>query len=245
VTYGGVTSGERWTREMRDAARAELQSTLTKTIEHGLAAVSIESRNYQNWLALARLYGELAGVGVAGAEENARAAYQQAEKDNPTSPLPLLGLAQLDLLGKNDEAAREHLLAALARKPDLAAAHFLLSQIYARAGDLQKALDSASAAARLVPEDPLGWYNLGTILYAGADYQNAALAFERAVGIQNDYANAMFLLGISYALLDRDAEALSVLKAVAALNPTDTTLNTIIANVRAGRDPFTGVAVPK
>ena len=228
-----------------DAARAELQSTLTKTIEHGLAAVSIESRNYQNWLALARLYGELAGVGVAGAEENARAAYQQAEKDNPTSPLPLLGLAQLDLLGKNDEAAREHLLAALARKPDLAAAHFLLSQIYARAGDLQKALDSASAAARLVPEDPLGWYNLGTILYAGADYQNAALAFERAVGIQNDYANAMFLLGISYALLDRDAEALSVLKAVAALNPTDTTLNTIIANVRAGRDPFTGVAVPK
>ena len=49
-----------------EAARAQLQSTLTQTIEHGLAAVSIESRNYQNWLALARLYGELAGVGVEG-----------------------------------------------------------------------------------------------------------------------------------------------------------------------------------
>ena len=159
-----------------EAARAQLQSTLTQTIEHGLAAVSIESRNYQNWLALARLYGELAGVGVEGAEANARAAYQQAQKDNPTSPLPLLGLAQLDLLGKNDAAARDHLLTALTLKPDLAAAHFLLSQIYARANDLQKALDSAAAVAQLVPEDPLGWYNLGTILYAGEDYQNAALA---------------------------------------------------------------------
>ena len=228
-----------------EAARAQLQSTLTKTIEHGLAAVSIESRNYQNWLALARLYGELAGVGVEGAEANARAAYEQAQKDNPTSPLPLLGLAQLDLLGKNDAAARERLLTALTLKPDLAAAHFLLSQIYARAGDLQKALDSAAAAAQLVPEDPLGWYNLGTILYAGADYQNAALAFERAVGIQNDYANALFLLGVSYARLDRDAEALSVLKAVAALNPADATLTAIIANVSAGEDPFAGGAAPR
>ena len=225
-----------------EAARAQLQSTLTQTIEHGLAAVSIESRNYQNWLALARLYGELAGVGVEGAEANARAAYQQAQKDNPTSPLPLLGLAQLDLLGKNDAAARDHLLTALTLKPDLAAAHFLLSQIYARANDLQKALDSAAAAVQLVPEDPLGWYNLGTILYAGEDYQNAALALERAAGIQNDYANALFLLGLSYAKLDRDAEALSVLKAAAALNPTDAALGTIIANISAGRDPFADVS---
>ncbi len=226
-----------------DTARALLQTTLTKTIEHGLAAVSIESRNYQNWLVLARLYGELAGVGVEGAEENARAAYQKAQTDNPTSPLPLLGLAQLDLLGKNDAAAREHLLTALTLKPDLAAAHFLLSQIHARAGDLQKALDSAASAAELVPEDPLGWYNLGTIFYAGADYQNATRAFERAVGIQNNYANALFLLGLSYTKLDRDADALSVLKVVAALNPTDAALGAIIANIRAGRDPFAGVSV--
>lgn len=228
-----------------EAARAQLQTTLTKTIEHGLAAVSIESRNYQNWLALARLYGELAGVGVEGAEANARAAYQQAQKDNPTSPLPLLGLAQLDLLGRNDAAAREHLVTALTLKPDLAAAHFLLSQIYARANDLQKALDSAAAVAQLVPEDPLGWYNLGTILYAGGDYGNAALALERAAGIQNDYANALFLLGLSYAQLDRDADALSALKAVSAQNPTDAALGTIIANISAGRDPFAGVSAPQ
>ena len=50
------------------------------------------------------------------------------------------------------------------------------------------------------------------------------------LAIQNDYANALFLLGLSYAKLDRDAEALSVLKAAAALNPTDAALGTIIAN---------------
>jgi tetratricopeptide (TPR) repeat protein len=228
-----------------DAARNLLQSTLTKTIEHGLAAVSIESRNYQNWLVLARLYGELAGVGVEGAEANARTAYQQAAADNPTSPLPLLGLAQLDLIGENDAAAREHLEAALALKSDLAAAHFLLSQIHARANDLPKAHAAAAAAAELVPEDPLGWYNLGTILYAEADYQNAALALERAAGIQNDYANALFLLGLSYSKLDRNPDALATLKAVAVLSPADEALIAIIANITAGRDPFAGLPISR
>ena len=219
-----------------ESARAELQAALTSTIEHGLAAVLIESRNYQNWLTLARLYGELAGVGVEGAETRARDAYKEAQKNNPTSPLPYVGEAQLDLARGDDSAARENLEAALRIKSDLPVAHFLLSQIYARAGGLTKAREHAGAVVQIAPQDPLGWYNLGTIFYAEKNYRDAALSLERAAAIQDNYANALFLLGLSYYRLDRRDDALKSLKVVAALNAGDAALTDLIKKIEVGED---------
>src|SRR3989344_946310 len=221
-----------------ETVRIELQNTLTTTIQHGLTAVSIESTNYQNWLSLAQLYRELAGVGLEGAEEQARTAYEEARRSNPTNPLPFMGLAQLDLLKGDDDSARAHLKAALELKPNLAMALFILSQTDARAGDLSLARESAEMVIRIVPEDPLGWYNLGTIYYVDRDYQNASLVFERAVGLQNDYANALFLLGMSYASLEREDDALAVFRAVAALDPSKELPQNIIAELEAGNNPF-------
>ena len=219
-------------------AQATLQGTLNATIQHGLAAVQIESRDYQNWLTLARLYGELAGAGVTGAEEAARDAYREAVSTNPTNPLPYLGLAQLDLLKGDDAAARKNLETAIGIKPDLAATHFLLSQILARANALEDAKRHAEMVVQVAPQDPLGWYNHGTIVYAMGDYGNAALSFERAVSIENNYANALFLLGLSYYRLDRKDDALRALRVVAVTNPDDAALADIIEKIESGRDPF-------
>ncbi|MBI4133771.1 tetratricopeptide repeat protein [Candidatus Uhrbacteria bacterium] len=215
-------------------ARERLQATLTATIQHGLAAVSIESRNYQNWLSLARLYGELAGVGVEGAEGEARAAYAEAIKNNPTTPAPYLGIAQLELLKGNDTAAEASLEKALTIKRDFAPAHFLLSQILARGGNLERAREHATLVVQVAPEDALGWYNLGTILYAGRDFTEAALALERAVGLNNNYANALYLLGLSYNELGKHDDALNVLRALAALTPSDEIVKETIRRIEEG-----------
>ncbi|MBI4080037.1 tetratricopeptide repeat protein [Candidatus Kaiserbacteria bacterium] len=219
-------------------AQSRLQETLNAAIQNGLAAIQIDNRNYQNWLTLARLYSELAGAGVSGAEQAARDAYVQAASTGPTNPLPYLGLAQLDLMRGNDGAARENLGKAIAIKPDLAAAHFLLSQIHARTNKLQDALQSAATAVQIAPDDALGWYNQGTILYAMEDYQNAAASFERAVSLQNNYANALFLLGLSYYRLERSDDALRVLRVVAESNPEDAALHSTIQKIEGGLDPF-------
>lgn len=221
-----------------EAALTQLQNTLTATVQHGLAAVTLGGANYQNWLSLARLYGELAGAGVEGAEEKARTAYEEASKNNPTNPLPLLELAQMDLIQGDDASARERLTAALAIKPDLAVALFLFSQIDARAGDFAAAREKAGAVVQLVPDDPLGWYNLGTILYAEENYENSALAFERAVGLQNDYSNALFLMSASYAYLGRYQDALTALNATLTLNPEAATLPPMISALEKGENPF-------
>lgn len=215
-----------------DEARLRLESTLRTTIEHGLVAVSIEDKNYQNWLTLARLYGELAGVGVEGADAQAREAYAGAIGRNPSSPLPHFGLAQLELARGNDTAAQEQLEAALAIKQTFVPAHFLLSQIYARANQLERAREHAVAVAQLAPQDPLGWYNLGTVLYVESNYADAVSAFEQAVTIRNNYSNALFFLGLSYYQLDRTDDALRVLETVAVLNPESEVLTDVIEEIK-------------
>ncbi|MDO8552593.1 MAG: tetratricopeptide repeat protein [bacterium] len=221
-----------------DEMRTRLQNTLQATLKHGIAAVSADSGNYRNWLSLAQLYSELSAGGIQGADKNAKDAYERARIENPTSPLPLLGLAQIDLAASDNKAALEHLNSALAIKSDLTQARLLLSQLSARTNDLAKAEEEALNVVRLAPEDPLAWYNLGLVLYTRKEYDNAALALERAVQIQKDYANALFTLGLTYYQLNRPNDAIAMFEKVAELNPNDPTPQTAITNVKAGKNPL-------
>ena len=222
-------------------ATQQLQSTLQETIRHGLNAVSIDSSNYQNWLLLAQVYGNLAGVNVEGAYDQARAAYDSAAQANPTNPLPKFRLAQL-LLIKNDTAgARDALNAALTLKPDFAAAHYLLSQVEASAGNGDAAVQAALSAAQLVPEDPLGWFNLGFILYSGAAYQDAAVALQQAIQLAPDYSNALFYLGLSAYQLQQYEAAAQIFDRIAQLNTDIAWIPQVSANLRGGKQPFEGI----
>jgi tetratricopeptide (TPR) repeat protein len=218
-----------------NAAQEQLKSELQSTISHGLTAVSIDSADYQNWLSLAVLYKNLAGVGIEGAYENARDAYQRSMAENPTNPLPHLQLAQLSLAqGKNAEAEAE-ITRALALKPNFGAAYYLRSQIEAADGRYPQAIEDASNATQLAPQDPVGWYNLGSILYVAGSYNLAVEALARAASLQNNYANAIFILGLSLDQVGRHEEALAAMQAVQKLNPNDETVQKIIANLEKGK----------
>ena len=219
-------------------ARSELQSTLQATIQHGLDAVSINGSDYQNWLELASLYQNLGGAQVAGAYDNARAAYQKAIEENPTSPFPLFQLARLELLENHTDLALQDLVAAVKLKPDYAAAYYLASQIYAAQGDFKSAIPVAAQAVNSAPDDPAAWYNLGIIAYAGGDFANAATAEEQALARNPQYANALYVLGLSYYELKRPADALKAFEALAALDPSASIVVTIIENLKAGKAPL-------
>ena len=220
-----------------EAARTQLQATLEATIQHGLAAVAINANDYQNWLELAGLYQQLAGVKVEGAYENARAAYQRARLENPSSPVPLFQLAQIELLAGNKEAALQNLAAAVQLKPDFAAAYYAASQIYASVEDLKNALSAAALATQYAPQDPLAWYNAGAIAYAAKDYPNAIVALEQALTLQSNYANASYVLGLAYYDAGRAADSLKVFEALGALDPAQQVVQNAIRNLRAGKSP--------
>lgn len=223
------------------AARAALQETLQNTIQHGLTAVSINESNYQNWLLLAQIYADLAGVNIEGSLDAAKNAYQKAFEANPKNPLPKLRLAQLAAASGDRAGARANVQEAIALKQDFAAAYYLLSQIEAADSKGDAAVQAAAAAVQLVPDDPLGWFNLGIILYAGGAYQDAAQAFQQAIQRAPDYSNAMFYLGLSAYQLGEKETAAQIFDRVAQLNPSEAWVAQMSANIRAGKDPSAGI----
>lgn len=217
-----------------EAGRARLQTELAGVVTHGLTAVSINEENYQNWLVLAQMYQELAGVGVEGAYEAAKQAFERTLTENPTNPLPLLRLAQLERLAGNTDASLEYLNQAIAIRPGFAEAHFLRSIILAGGGDFAEAVLSAEAAVRLAPQDPLAWYNLGAVLYAEGSYEKAAPALQQAIVLRADYADALFMLSLSFERMGRTEESLLLLRRVRELNPDNAELNAKIESLEAG-----------
>ena len=226
----------------QEAARARLQSTLEQTIQHGLSAVSIDGGAYQNWLGLAALYAELAGANVEGAYDNARAAYERALAENPTSPLPLLNLARLELLQNKPDQALIQLDKAVQLKPDFAAAYYLASQAYAAQNDLQNAMRAAAKAVENAQADAQAWYNFGLIAYTANEYQQAATALEQALTRQEKFANAMYILGLSYYELKRPEDATKMFEALLQLDPDQASVKQVLENLRSGRPPITPAA---
>ena len=175
------------------------------------------------------------GAGIEGAYDNAKEAYERAILQNPTNPLPQVRIAQLAIGRWDLSVALQHLSKAIALKPNLGAAYFLRSQIEAQQGTFPQGIEDAVIAARLATEDALAWYNLGAILYSAGSYDLAAQALEKAVSLQNNYANAIFILGLSYDKLGRDDSALAAIGAVAQLNPSDATVQQVLTNLKAGK----------
>ena len=58
----------------------------------------------------------------------------------------------------------------------------------------ESALDESIKSAK---EKMKSGDNAGAIAYAGGDYQDAAIAMQQALALQSQYANAMYVLGLS------------------------------------------------
>ncbi len=238
----GLLQLQKLIAENNAADAAALREALSATIESGLTAVSIDSADYQNWLSLAGAYQNLATVGVEGAHENALAAYEKAAAANPTNPLPLLGAGQVALSQGDATSSVEYLNAAILLKSNLAVAYYLRSQGRGQMGDFSAAIDDAATAVSLAKEDPLGWYNLGTLLYSSADYENAAAALSQAVSLNNDYSNALFVLALAYNQLGNHERAIAAMERVVALNPDNETASSTLANLVAASSTPTRAA---
>ncbi len=205
--------------ELDSAETEALRANIATAVEHGLSAVSIDANEYQNWLSLAFLYQSLAGVGVEGALEQAQRAYEAAEKENPTSPLPPFRLAQLAVGEGDSERALAQLKKSVELKPDFAPAYYLEAQVLAGEGQFTEAIAPAATVAQIAPEEPAAWFMLGAVLYSAGSLEDASQALEVAVRLQSDYSNALYLLALSYQGLGRTDEALPLLRMVAQLNP--------------------------
>lgn len=220
-------------------AQQQFQGALSASVAAGLEATRIGPKNYQNWVVLGNVYQSVASLGIAGAYESAKTAYERAVALNPSSPVIPYIIAQLEIAQGNVVAAEERLLASVSQKRDYIPAILLLSQLKVQTGDAREALEAAEAAAYLAPNDPAVLLSVGLLRLGIGDTPGAIAALTRAVEINTQYANARFFLAAIHANAGRFPEALVELRAVAAMSPENAaSVATDITALEAGKNPF-------
>jgi tetratricopeptide (TPR) repeat protein len=202
-------------------------------------AIKIDPQNYQNRASLGRIYEAFVPLGVSGAYQVATNVYLEAVKLNPNNPALFLILARLEVTNKKPAEAKKYIAKALEIKPDYGEALFLRSQLELSEGNSKAAIATMITVASLYPTDPNVFFQLGLLQYNNKDYSSAVPSFERSVILNNYYANARYFLGLSYANLNRDKDAIIQFEIIEKIDPNSKTeVDPIIANLKAGRAPL-------
>jgi tetratricopeptide (TPR) repeat protein len=220
-----------------EANRVAFEDGLRRSIEAARLATNVNPASYGNWVSLGSVYAALVPepLRIEGAYENAQFAFNEAQKRNPNNPELPLFLAQLEVARGNIEAARSHILNAIALKEDYADAYLLLAQLEVRENNIPGAIQSAEALAVLVPNNPGIHFELGLLKYSLGDIEGAVRSLLEAVRISPDYANAKYYLGLSYSRLGRLAEALHQFEDLLVTNPESQEVKDGIEKLKAGR----------
>lgn len=227
---------------------AAVQSNFTaiaqKTIAFAQSGAASYPSDYQAYVALGRVYDLLASLGVAGAYQSAKTAYQSAVVHNPTDPELPLAIARLEAGQGNKQSTMEALQSALKLKPDYTDAILFAVQLYVADKDITNAIAAAKAAVQSAPGVASIWFELGLLYYSANDMPDAAIALGQAVQLVPDYANAKYFLGLAYAAENRTADAIQQFKDLSISNPGNTEVQLILSNLQAGKPPFAGAQPP-
>jgi tetratricopeptide (TPR) repeat protein len=145
-------------------------------------------------------------------------------------------LAQIALRHGDAVRARGELQEALTLKNNFTDALFLLAQLDVQEGNATSAIATTRSIISLEPSNPGRRYQLGLLLLATQSLEEAAQAFGAAVALDQNYANARYMLALTYLDLGRREEALEHLKVVALTNGDNQSLKDLIAQLEAGED---------
>lgn len=231
---GSVTSQD----QITESIRVEVQNAIAGSVEAAKKATESNNKNFANWFMLGRVYEALAGNGIEGSLESARAAYNEAALRSPNNPSVPLALARLEAMSKNIALARENIVKALNLKNNYTDAFYTLAQLEAAANNIPAAIRSVEAATVVEPNNSGLYFQLGLLKYSERDFAGAALSFERAIVLVPDYANAKYYLGVSYYQTGKKTEAVKIFEDLAKGNPDNQDVLFILSNMKAGKSLF-------
>lgn len=228
----------------QEELRNQFQTYLGSAIVNAKQATALDPTNYLNWAVLGNVYETVLPLGITGAYDNAKGAYNQALSLNPHSPAILLTLARLEAKNSKLNDAKEYIRQAINEKHDYTDAIFLLAQIQVAEGNIKDAIQSVEAAAFIAPNDPGTLFQLGVLRYSTKDFRGAVDALSRAVSLNTSYSNARYFLGLALAELKDYPGAIEQFKAIQQYNPDNEEVKLILSNLQAGRAPLAGAKPP-
>lgn len=221
-----------------EEVRDEVSGLLSRAVIHANTATEVDPRDHQNWVNLGTIYQNIIPLGIEGSADSAIAAFDRALTLRPSSPRVYLSKATLERSRGNNDVALELVNRAVDLRGQYTDAIFLKAQIQLEREDVENAIASVEAITVFEPNNPVAFFQLGLLHYGSNDFGRAAQALERAILINDQYANARYFLGLSYWRLGNIAGAISEFERVRETNPENEEVISIIANLSAGLDPF-------
>src|SRR5690606_15708080 len=84
-------------------------------------------------------------------------------------------------------------------------------------------------------------YELGSLYYNEGEFEKAISAYDKAIVLDPEYANALYFRGLAHLQEGERESALRDLERVLENNESNQDLQRVISNIEAERDPFLGV----
>jgi tetratricopeptide (TPR) repeat protein len=222
-------------------AQKQFQTTLSAGINSALTATRLAPGDYQSWVLLGNLYAQAVPLGVSGAYDSAKTAYQKAIMLNPTNPQIPFVLAKLNVSNKDAKDAIDNLKTAITLKQDYPEAIFLLSQLEVAQGNLQDALNAALATAYFTPNDPSVLFQVGILSAANNNLPGAVSALTAAIQAsdKHQFANASYFLSAVYAKQGDLKNALAQMQVISDLSADNAKqVAPLIDALSKGKNPF-------
>lgn len=226
----------------QEALAAQARQYIDDARGHAERAITLDPTNFENYLQLGGVFDTLGTFGIQNTAPFARENYNQALLLNPKSPRILFLLARVEFAAGDRAKTKEFLSKALAERPNFLEALSLFVELELQDNNFTAALNAVRAGVQAEPTNFVLHFALGYLNYLNGDRQGALTEFESAVILNPQYADAKYFLGLVYWQLDRKAEAIQQFTDVQTLNPDNKEVTAILANMKAGRDPFFGIS---
>ena len=194
-------------------------------------AIRLDDSNPAGHATLADIFSVLAIAGFQDAPDRVAAKLEDARFRDPLNPIYSMAEASLAIRLNDSGKAREKIAKALELKRNYSEALFLLSQIDVKDGKIDDAANTARQIITLEPNNPTRYYQLGVLLAAKKDLPASIEAYEAALQLDKNFANARYMLALTYLDSNRLDDALTQLKIVRETNPDNKQLADLISQL--------------
>ena len=235
----------------------QVQLYINSAVNAAKVATEINPNNVVNWSSRGVVYQNLIGI-VGGTKDWAVSAYDEALKLEPTNPYfptqaGIVILSEANRLSQEQTGEKTKLLTeaeekfnkAIQLKSDYAAAHFQLAVVYQAQGKQTEMIAQLEKTKSMAPFDVGLAFQLGLIYYQMKDFPKAQIELERAIMLNNDYANALYFLGLVYDELNQKELAIKVFERILVNNPDNDLVIQILKNLRAGEKALKNIIEEK
>lgn len=230
-----------------------VQADAINAINSATRTTVLSPKDASNWLLRGQVYRGLISV-IDGAADWAETSYNEAIKLEPSNPFAYLEIGRLyenkaDAIvakARTDAAvkktwdeyiakAMENIDKSIALKSNYSEAYFEQAQIYDRQGKLSEAIKGMEINRQLLPSDSSIAFQLAVLYYRSEMFKEAQAEFIRAIGIDPNFSNARYFLGLLYDWEGNKQLALEQFNKIAELNKDNQEIQTIISNINTGK----------